>query len=142
LLLLMRGSSGPASIAAPAYRDVSAQVAGVAWEHSIQVERYRLVAREGFVDERPADAVEPHAAGRRVHHTDKVPDGFATEAYTETVSDGTRTESYTDQERCGETCTPKPQNCERKCKPNKNGFATCKDVCTGGGQSCSPKYCA
>lgn len=27
------------------------------------------------------------------------------------------------------------------CKNNKNGFATCRDECTGGGQKCSTKYC-
>jgi hypothetical protein len=76
-----------------------------------------------------------------VHHTDKVQDGFQTETYTETVPDGTRTETYTEDERCGETCTPRPQKCQRKCTPNKNGFATCKDECTGGGQDCRPKMC-
>lgn len=139
---MLRDARGPLpALIAPAYRDVSARVTAISWEHSVQVERWVLVAHEGFAEEKPADAVGARVVGQRVHHFDKVPDGFQTEKYTETVPDGTRTETYTEEERCGETCTPRPQTCQRKCTPNGNGFATCKDVCTGGGEDCKPKMC-
>ena len=107
------------------------------------VERYHLVSRGGFADTKPADAeIDPHPAGQKVHHVDKVPDGFTPETYTETVPDGFRTETYSAQERCGEDCSSRPQTCSRKCTPNKNGYATCQDVSSGGGQHCRPKYCS
>jgi hypothetical protein len=31
--------------------------------------------------------------------------------------------------------------CRENCRPNSNGFATCKTECTGGGTDCSPKTC-
>jgi hypothetical protein len=71
-----------------------------------------------------------------------VADGYRSESYTETVSDGTRSESYTDREACGQDCTPTAKSCKEQCTSNKNGFASCKTVCTGGGQKCSTKYCS
>jgi hypothetical protein len=50
-------------------------------------------------------------------------------------------ENYTEQEQCGQDCTTLPQSCHEECTNNNNGYASCHTVCTGGGQSCSPKYC-
>jgi hypothetical protein len=58
------------------------------------------------------------------------------------VPDGYRTESYTARESCGQTCTTKPQSCRQSCSSKKNGFASCRQVCSGGGQSCTTKYCS
>lgn len=138
IFFLFRKSAPPP----PLFHDLPAAVASLSWEQAVEVERYKLVDREGFAADKPADAVDPHPAGQHVHHVDKVPDGFTSETYTETVSDGYRTETYTESERCGESCTPRPQSCSQSCTPNKNGFATCRQVCSGGGQSCSPKYCS
>lgn len=130
------------------------RVARASWEHVITVDAWQLLPREGFADTVPPGAVEVRSLGEREHHQDRVPDGFDTETYTVDVPDGYRTESYTvevpdgyrtetttERVACGETCTPKPQSCRSVCTNNKNGFATCKDVCTGGGQSCSTRYC-
>ncbi len=123
------------------YRDVQARLAGASWEHTVQVERYKILPGEGFAEARPADALAVKKSGQRVHHTDRVPDGFSTESYTETVSDGYTTERYSSRESCGQTCTSRPQTCSNKCTSGKNGFAKCSQVCTGGGQSCTTKYC-
>jgi hypothetical protein len=52
------------------------------------------------------------------------------------------TESYSDQEQCGEDCRSLPESCREDCTSNENGFATCRTVCSGGGQSCTPRYCS
>lgn len=123
----------------PAFRDVSAALASISWEHTVTVERYKLLPGEGF--DRPADATDVKKVGQRVHHTDKVQDGTTTETYTETVPDGYRSETYSEREPCGEDCTTTPQTCRNECKSGKNGFATCKNVCSGGGRRCTTKYC-
>lgn len=125
----------------PTFREVSARLVGVEWEQRVGVERYKLLPGEGFASARPADALEVKRAGQRVHHTDKVPDGTATETYTETVPDGTTTETYTERVPCGETCVDAPKACQKQCTSSKNGFANCKEVCTGGGRNCSTRYC-
>ncbi|MBK6463986.1 MAG: hypothetical protein IPF92_23735 [Myxococcales bacterium] len=119
----------------------TAVVKEATWTRSLSVERRELVPRTAFTDAVPTDAVEIADAGVGVHHHDQIFDRFETEAYTVTVPDGTRSETYRERQACGKTCTSTPRSCTKSCTPNKNGFATCKDVCTGGGESCSTKYC-
>ncbi len=126
---------------APAFVDVDAVVTARSWQRKITVERHQLWPFEGFAETKPTDAVEVKELGQRVHHHDSVLDGYDTQTWTEQVADGFDTQSYTTTEACGQTCVPRPQNCSPVCTPNKNGFATCRNVCTGGGQSCSTKYC-
>ncbi|MCC6338237.1 MAG: molybdate ABC transporter substrate-binding protein [Myxococcales bacterium] len=136
------------------FDDVNATVSAVSWEHRVLVDRWQTMPGEGFAEARPADAFDVKPAGRRVHHeeqvfdhnetehyTEQVSDGYRTEHYSEEVSDGTRSESYTERVRCGEDCTESPEICSEECTSNKNGFATCRTVCSGGGRSCSPRYC-
>lgn len=122
-------------------RDFSARVSNVSWRREISVERYQLLAAEGFKETMPADALDVRSLGKREHHQEQVFDHNTTETYFVDVPDGYRTESYSDRESCGQTCTSKPQTCREVCKSNKNGFATCSQQCSGGGQSCSTKYC-
>jgi hypothetical protein len=122
-------------------RVVEGRVAKVEWRHTLVVERWQLFDREGFEEGRPADAVEVKAKEKRVHHTEKVQDGFDTEWYEERVQDGTTRESYTERVSCGQNCTTAPRTCREVCTKNKNGFATCRQECTGGNQSCTTKYC-
>jgi hypothetical protein len=146
-----------AQVAAPAevVGPVPGSVVSMKWEQRLVIERYQLLPGEGFAEQRPADALEVKAAGTHVHHvdqvpdgtreetyTEEVPDGYREETYTETVPDGTRTESYTEQAQCGQDCRSTPPSCRQVCTSSKNGFANCKDVCSGGGQTCSPKYCS
>ncbi len=118
-----------------------ANVVSGTWSHRVYVERWRIVKREGFDDAKPKRAMEVESLGKRQHHVDKVADGFNTETYTVEEPNGFRTETYTEQERCGEDCTQRPQSCREVCTPQGNGFAKCNQVCSGGGQTCSPKYC-
>lgn len=122
-------------------RDYKAKVNVVKWERTIAVERYQLVARQGFKETLPSDALEVTSIGRQVHHHEKVLDGYDTERYTVQVPDGYRTESYTERVSCGQDCESVPRSCSERCTSNKNGFATCKTSCTGGGQRCRTKYC-
>lgn len=117
------------------------EVIAARWERVITVERYRNVAREGFAESIPADASERESRGQRHHHDEQVPDGFETQHYTERVQSGFDTETYTERVACGETCTPRPEHCQEVCTPNGNGFATCEQQCTGGGEDCSTRYC-
>ncbi|MBK7775585.1 MAG: hypothetical protein IPI43_15865 [Sandaracinaceae bacterium] len=118
-----------------------AEVTARRWERVITVERYQSVSREGFAESIPADAYEREARGQRHHHDEQVPDGFETQHYTERVQSGFDTESYTERVQCGQTCTARPQHCQEVCTPNGNGFATCEQQCSGGGEDCSPRYC-
>lgn len=141
---------------APAYpRVIDARVVSLRWEHTVSIERWQILPGEGFAEQRPSDAMEVKPAGQRVHHQDSVPDGFTTESYTvdvpdgyrtesytETVSDGYTTESYTEQESCGQDCRTTPRTCSKSCTSQKNGFAKCTDVCSGGTTSCTTKYCS
>jgi hypothetical protein len=133
---------------------VQAKVIETSWQRTIDVERLEVHRKEGFAEQQPADAFDVAPLGKRVHHYDQVPDGFHSESYTEQesdgftqepyqadVPDGYRTESYTERVSCGQDCKPVPQSCSEKCTSNKNGFATCKTSCTGGGQSCTTRYC-
>lgn len=122
-------------------RDYKAKVTVAKWDRTIAVERYQFVAREGFKETLPTDAVEVKSVGKKVHHHEKVLDGYDTEYYTVQVPDGYRTESYSERVSCGQDCTDVPRTCSEKCTSNKNGFATCRTSCSGGGQRCRTKYC-
>ncbi|MEZ4326734.1 MAG: hypothetical protein R3B40_16080 [Polyangiales bacterium] len=118
-----------------------ARVTARSWERVVTVERFRFVTQEAFAENIPADAQEQTALGQRHHHDDQVPDGFDTEYYTERVQDGYDTEYYTERVACGEDCVDTPESCHEVCSPNGNGFATCTTECSGGGRSCSTRYC-
>ncbi|NBD13436.1 MULTISPECIES: hypothetical protein [Corallococcus] len=118
------------------------QVKEVAWEHTVTVERYHLVDHEGFAEDRPEGALQVRAQGRRHHHDDQVPDGYETVYYTEQRQSGYTTETYREKEACGEDCSTTPETCKENCTSNRNGFATCKTTCTGGGRRCTTRYCS
>lgn len=120
----------------------TAKIAGRSWEHRVVIERWQKVPHDGFAEARPAEAVEVEAQGQRQHHTERVLAGTRTEHYTERVRDGDTTESYTTSEACGQECTSIPQTCREVCSSNKNGFATCRQSCSGGGQRCTTKRCS
>jgi hypothetical protein len=123
-------------------RDLDALVVARAWRHEVQVERWAVRAREGFAENRPPDALDELALGPRVHHHERVLDGYDTQHYTERVLDGYTSESYSAQVACGQDCTTTAQSCRERCSSNRNGFATCRTVCSGGGQSCRTRYCS
>ena len=125
----------------PEYRDVEARAASARFEQSVIVERWTIVEKEGFDEQKPKDAMDVRSLGERVHHVDKVQEGTTTETYTETVT-VMENETYTEQEQCGQDCTTLPQSCHEECTNNQNGYATCHTVCSGGGQSCSPRFCS
>jgi hypothetical protein len=110
-------------------RDFTGKVGAASWEQVIDVERYHIVDHEGFRDQMPADAFEVASAGNKIHHYDDVLDGYTTEHYTVQVA-------------CGQDCTSTPRTCSEHCTSNKNGFATCRTSCTGGGRSCTTRYCS
>lgn len=120
-------------------RDV--QVAGTSWEHVVHVDCYRVFDREGFAEARPAAAFDVRPLGQRHHHDEQVFNHMETVHYTERVQDGYDTESYTERVSCGQDCTSTPESCHEVCTSDDNGFASCHDVCSGGGQSCSTRYC-
>lgn len=119
---------------------LGARVETRSWEAVRVAVRRRLVPGEGFAEARPADAIDVVQDGMRHHHDDQVPDGTTTETYTEDVP-YQDTETYTEMVPCGEDCTPIPQSCHEECTDDGNGFATCHDVCSGGGQTCTPRTC-
>ncbi len=110
-------------------RDYDTTVADARWEHTITVERYRIWDREGWRLEAPADSFELRSLGDKIHHYDDVLDGYDTEHYTVQVA-------------CGQDCRDIPERCSESCADNGNGFATCTTRCTGGGTSCSTRYCS
>jgi hypothetical protein len=122
--------------------EVTAVVTGLRWEHVVITEELRPVPHDGFEEQKPGDAFDVVAQGPRQHHTERVQDGFETEHYQERVQDGVDRTPYTERVACGQECTDRPQTCRETCTPNKNGFATCRTTCTGGGQSCTTKYCS
>lgn len=122
-------------------REVSARVEAVAWEHMVAVDRYQLVPHEGFAEARPKDALEVKSQGPRVHHQEQVLDHYDSQPYQAQVQDGYTTEHYTTSVRCGESCTSRPQHCSERCSSRRNGFASCRTVCSGGGERCTPRYC-
>lgn len=135
-----RVERGSAALSLP-FQLEEATVTGVRWKQTLLVERWQIVPGEGFEEAKPADAFDVQPVGRRFHHKERVVVGHETQSYAETEPDGFRTESYSEREACGQECSPRPQSCSEKCTPNQNGFASCKTVCTGGGQDCRTKYC-
>lgn len=133
--------AGAARLALP-FEDVPGTVQTVKWQHRVDVERYQKVPKEGFEENRPGSALDVKPAGERFHHNETVQVGTRTEYYTVTEPDGYDTETYTEQESCGQDCTSTPQTCQEVCTPNDNGFATCRTSCSGGGQSCTTRYCS
>ncbi len=123
-------------------QSVSMRVEAVSWEHSVSVERYQVLSQEGFAENRPAGAFAVRAMGKRHHHHEKVFDRNETVYFTEKVRDGYQTEKYTARESCGEDCTTTPRSCRQKCTSNNNGFATCKEECSGGDRRCKTRYCS
>ena len=112
------------------------------WATTVQVERYAAYPHEGFAESRPDAAIDVVNKGPRHHHDEQVLDGYDTQHYTETVPDGFRTETYQEQVVCGEDCVDIPLSCSETCSPDDNGFATCTETCSGGGRSCSSRYCS
>lgn len=108
-------------------RDVYATVSGVQWAYTIPIERYQVVSDDGF--DPPGDAFDVTRTGSRIHHYDR-------------VHDGSHQEPYSVLEACGQDCRPTPKICSQSCTSNKNGYATCRESCSGGGQSCSTRYCS
>lgn len=133
------------------------------WTRTVTVQRWQLVAHEGFRGETPPDAVSVRAAGSRVHHHEDVFDHNETVYVDVEVPDGYETESYTERVKCGEDCTTTPRRCRERCSGSsrscrevctnsRNGFASCRTVCSGGDKhcwddcsggkkSCETKYC-
>jgi hypothetical protein len=120
---------------------IHAVVTDSGWTTHVSVDRKMLTPAEGFEEKKPADAVDVQSLGDRVHHVDQVPDGYRTETYTEREQDGFDTETYTERESCGQDCTTTPRTCRQVCNSKSNGFASCRDVCTGGDQRCTTRYC-
>lgn len=121
---------------------VSMRVEAVSWEHTVSVERYQVLSQEGFAEKRPAGAFDVRSMGKRHHHNEKVLNGYETVYFTEKKRDGYDTEKYTARESCGQDCTTTPRQCSENCTSNKNGFATCKTVCSGGDKRCTTRYCS
>ncbi len=122
-------------------RDFEARVQGVSWERTIDVMRYQAKRHEGFKEDIPTGASDIGSLGKREHHREDVFDHYEDERYSVEVPDGYRTESYTERVSCGQDCTNTPKTCSEKCSSNKNGFATCRTSCSGGGRSCKTRYC-
>ncbi len=122
-------------------RDFTANVTSVKWDRNVSVERWQVVLHEGFKENLPESAFEVKSVGKKHHHDEQVLDGYDTEYYSVEVPDGFRTETYTERVSCGQDCTTNPKTCREECTSNKNGFASCRQVCSGGGQSCSTRYC-
>lgn len=109
-------------------RHYEAKTAAAQWTQSIIVERYQIWRRDGWRGELPSGAFEVSSLGQQIHHYEQVLDGYDTQRYSEQVA-------------CGEDCRDVPERCSESCSDNGNGFATCRTTCSGGGRSCSTKYC-
>jgi hypothetical protein len=120
----------------------TATVSAVSWEHVTDVERYALRTHEGFKEAIPEGAIKVTRIGQRVHHTDKVQAGWTVQTFEDTVPDGTSLQNYTVRTACGEDCTTTPQVCREVCRSNSNGFATCRQECSGGKRKCTTRYCS
>lgn len=123
-------------------RDLDGRVSARTWRQSVRVERWAIRTREGFRESQVGEVFDVSSLGPRVHHHEQVLDHYDTESYTVRVQDGYDTESYTAQVACGRDCTSTPQSCSERCTSNRNGFASCRTVCSGGGQSCTTRYCS
>lgn len=136
-----RGAIDPSQASPHVLHESVAAVVDRRWEHTVRVERWQIVDREGFAENRPVEAFEVRSLGMRHHHDEQVFDHMGTETYSEQVP-YQDTETYTEQVRCGEDCTDLPEHCTEHCTSDENGFATCSTSCSGGGRSCSPRYCS
>lgn len=132
---------------APAKTEFAATVERVSWTRTILVEKWQLVAHEGFTEDAPEGALQVSAAGMRVHHYEDVYDHDETVYDDVAVPDGHRSESYTERVSCGQDCKTTPRvchpvctrttrTCRSVCTSKGNGFASCRDVCSGGTESC------
>lgn len=119
---------GGATAFATRTRTYEAEVTAVFWEQRIVVDRYDVQEREGWRRETGADAFDIVSLGQQIHHYDEVLDHYDTERYTVDVP-------------CGQDCQTIPETCSESCSANGNGFATCRTTCSGGGQSCTTRYC-
>jgi len=114
-------------------RIYEAQIDSVEWKHSVNIERYQIWNKEGWIV--PPNAIQIQPLGQRISHYNHVLDHYNTVPYTVQVA-------------CGQTCTQIPQTCyttSRICTSSKNGYASCSGgdrVCSGGGQSCTTRYCS
>lgn len=120
----------------------TATVTSATWEHVIDVERYAIRPHEGFKEAIPADASDGKSLGKRFHHNDQEVIGYETQTFVDTKPDGTSLQTYSVREVCGEDCTTEPERCREVCTSNSNGFATCRQVCSGGRTRCKPRYCS
>lgn len=109
-------------------RHYDARTAAAQWTQSIVVERYQVWTRDGWRGEIPGASFGIVSLGQQIHHYEDVLDGYDTQRYSEQVA-------------CGEDCRDVPESCSESCSDNGNGFATCRTTCSGGGRSCSTRYC-
>ncbi len=127
--------------------ELDTKVVRASWKRTVHVERWDLVAHEGFLSELPSGALDVRPTGQKVHHTEQVFDHDETVYEDVEVPDGYRTESYTERVRCGEDCTTTPRTCKKVCTRSsrscrevctnkKNGFASCRQECSGGEERC------
>lgn len=137
-----RASPLPAVVAAPPPKNQwLGKVASATFKRTIVVDRWALAAHEGFTTAVPASALDVKDAGMHFHHNEEVFDHDETVYDEVQVPDGVKTETYSERVACGQDCTTTPKSCRQQCTNQKNGFASCKDVCTGGEQRCTTKYC-
>jgi len=106
-----------------------ASVSAVHWTQSIVVEKYKVWEREGFRHSLSDGAFDVVSLGQQIEGYDQIPDGYDTQTITTQVS-------------CGQTCTDSAPICHESCTNSRNGFASCHQECSGGGHSCTPKYCS
>lgn len=130
-----------ATRAEPRFRDSEVRLEALRWSREVSVFGRVAVEGQGFAEAQPAEAFDVIEAGAREHHQETVCDEVGSESYTEEVPDGTRTERYTERVACGRTCTSSSRRCREECTGTGTGFAKCKTVCSGGGETCTTKYC-
>ena len=120
--------------------DVPVTVTSVTWIHSIKVERRVVAHGSGFRESEPIGAFNEVERGSRWHHDEQVVDHYepVDHPYTEQVVDHYDRVDHPHDDRVPDgtelySCTKKvrgPDACRKQnCKPNKNGFATCDNVC-------------
>lgn len=124
-----------------AERERELTVSALSWSTVARVERYAARGHEGFAEQRPADALAVVNQGPRHHHDEDVLDHYETEHYTEAVLDGTDQETYQAEVPCGQDCVDLPETCTETCTDDGNGFASCTETCSGGGQRCTTRTC-
>lgn len=108
-------------------REYDAVVTDVYFQHAVHVEKYQVIQDQGW--DYPGRAFDVKNEGQRIHHHDKVEDGWEKEYYNDRVPDG-------------QDCHTTPVRVTKgTCRSNKNGFATCSsDTRSGGDRVCTTKY--